>query len=185
MAKRKLKLQMHISLDGFVNDSNGANFNWEKDAKKFSIDNLKNVDSILLGRKTAEGFIPYWAGVAANPSHEDHKIGKLLTDIPKIILSKKLKQSKWENATVINGNIADEIKNLKKKKGKDIIVYGGHSFVASLIQQGLIDEYYFLLNPVAFGSGEQIFNTIKKGLRLTLQKSRAFKCGTVLLCYTP
>ena len=82
---RKLKLQMVMSLDGFAKgDHGGANIEWDKEAWQFCIDNLKNVDRILLGRKTAEGFISHWKGVTDNPKDSDYKLGKPLTDIPKL-----------------------------------------------------------------------------------------------------
>ena len=173
-----------MSLDGFVKgDHGGANIEWDKEAWQFCIDNLKNVDRILLGRKTAEGFISHWKGVTDNPKDSDYKLGKPLTDIPKIVFSRKRKTSKWDNATIANGDIVKEIKTLKKKKGKDMIVYGGYSFVSSLIQHELIDEYFLLINPVAYGSGEPIFNSIKKNLQLKLEKCKPFACGIVLLHY--
>lgn len=182
---RKLKLQMQISIDGFVTaDYGGTNFNWDNEVRSFSINNLKNVDSILLGRNTAEDFIPHWGRVASNQKDSDYEFGKLLTDIPKVVFSKKLKTSKWDNAAITKGDITKEIKTLKKKKGKDIIVYGGYSFVSSLIGHGLIEEFYLLVNPVAVGSGEPIFNSLKSSLKLTLKKCEPFVCGTVLLCYT-
>lgn len=74
---RKLKLQMVISLDGFLKDSKGGeSFTWDNEVYNFCVDNLKNVDCILLGRNTAEDFIPHWAGVASNPTDSDYKIGK-------------------------------------------------------------------------------------------------------------
>ena len=171
---RKLKLQMNISLDN----------KWDSGMSDFSIDNLKNVDCILHGRKTGEGFIPYWAEVASNPNESDHKLGRLFADIPNVIFSNTLKVSKWDNTSIINGDIKEEIKALKNKKGKDIIVYGGDSFVSSLIQQDLIDEFYLLVNPVAIGNGQQTFNPLKNDLELKLVNCKPFACGTVLLCYT-
>ncbi len=171
---RKLKLEMHISLSG-----------WDDQVMNFTIENLKNVDCILLGRKTAKDFIPHWAGVANNPKAADYKIGKLLTDIPKVVFSNKLKANKWDNTTIVKGDITEQIKILKKKKGKDIIVYGGYSFVSSLIQHGLIDEYYILLNPLSVNSEHPIVKELKNDLRLTLIKCKSFECGTVLLCYNP
>jgi dihydrofolate reductase len=168
---RKLKLQM-----------NGTNLDWDNEMMDFCIANLKNVDCILLGRKTAEGFIPHWAGVAGNPKDSDYKLGKPLADIPKVVFSKKLKTHKWDNATIVKGEIVKEIKTLKKKKGKDIIVYGGYSFASSLIGHELIDEIYLLVNPLA-GSGEPILKTLKNNLQFTLEKCKSFKCGTVLLHY--
>lgn len=183
---RKLKLQMQISLDGLVTmEYGGTNFNWDNEVRSFSIENLTNVDNILLGRNTAQDFIPHWAGVASNPNHNDHKFGKLLTDFPKVVFSKKLKTSKWDNTTIVNGDIVEEIKNLKKKTGKDIIVYGGSSFVSSLIQHGLVDEFYLLVNPTAVGNGLTIFKSLKDNLQLTLEKCETFTCGTVLLFYKP
>lgn len=170
---RKLKLQMNILLDD----------KWDNGMTNFSIANLKNVDCILLGRNTAEGFIPYWGEVASNPKDNLYKLGKPLAETPKVVFSKKLKTSKWDNATIVRGDIAKEIKTLKKKKGKDIIVYGGDSFVSSLIQHDLIDEFYLLVNPVAIGDGQPIFNPLKNNLQLTLVKCKPFACGAVLLHY--
>jgi dihydrofolate reductase len=182
---RKLKLQMQISLDGFVKaDYSVPNFIWNNEVRNFSIDNLKNVDCILLGRNTSEGFL-YWKEVAGNPKDKDYTFGKKVADIPKIIFSKKLKTSKWDNASIVKGDIAEQIKTLKKKKGKDIIVYGGYSFVSSLIQHQLIDEFYLLVNPFVVGSGEPIFKSLKSPLQLTLVKCKPFICGTVLLHYEP
>jgi dihydrofolate reductase len=175
---------MVVSIDGFAESKykNGGSA-WDNQAWKFCIDNLKNVDNILLGRKTAIGFIPYWKKIADKPKHNDYKIGKLLTDIPRVIFSKKLKASKWDNAIIENGDLVKEVKALKRKKGKDMIVYGGCSFVSQLIQNELIDDYYFLVNPYAYGSGIPIFNRLKKNLKLTLKSTRQFPSGLVLLHY--
>jgi dihydrofolate reductase len=163
---RKLKLQMVISPDGFVKGGyGGAGVRWDDEAWDFCIDNLNNVDCILLGRNTAEDFIPYWRGVANNPKDHEYKLGKPLNDIPKIVFSKKLKTSKWDNATIASGDVIKEIKALKRRKAKDMIVYGGYSFVSSLIQHALIDDYFLLVNPVAYGKGEPIFNSLKNNLQ--------------------
>ncbi|MCC6290116.1 MAG: dihydrofolate reductase family protein [Chitinophagaceae bacterium] len=170
---RKLKIQMNILLDS----------KWDSGMSAFSIDNLNNVDCILHGRKTAEGFIPYWTEVANNPNDGEHKLGKRFAEIPNVIFSNTLKSSKWKNTTILNGDIAEEITALKNKKGKDIIVYGGDSFVASLIQHDLIDEFYLLVNPAAIGNGQQTFNPLKNDVALKLINCKLFACGTVMLCY--
>jgi len=171
---RKLKLQMNILLD------NG----WDRGMSDFGIDNLKNVDCILHGRKTGEGFIPYWNEVASNPDDAEHQLGKRFAEIPNVIFSNTLTVSKRDNTTILNGDIAEEIKALKNKQDKDIIVYGGNSFVTSLIQHDLIDEYYLLVNPAALGNGQQSFNPIQNDLGLKLVKSEPLACGTVLLSYS-
>lgn len=169
---RKIKLQM-----------NGTDIKWDDEMVNFCAENLEDVDGILLGRNTAEDFIPYWAKVKDDPTDPDYKLGAPLTDIPKFVVSRTLTASKWENATVLNGDIKEQIEALKNKNGKDIIVYGGYSSVSSLIQLGLIDEFYFLINPVTIVNGDPLFKSLKGNLQLTFEKCRAFKCGSVLMCY--
>ena len=179
---RKIKLQMTASVDGFVKSKQGDSV-WDKGVTDFCIDNLKDVDDILLGRSTTEGFIPYWAEVAANPADEFNTLGKRLTEIPKIAFSNTIKSSKWENARVVGGNLKSEIMKIKSQPGKNIMVYGGVSFVSSLIEFDLVDEFYFLIYPFAAGNGEQIFGKLKENLFLTLKACQQFKCGIVLLRY--
>ncbi len=183
---RKLKLQMHLSLDNYVNmEQGGANFKWDDKVIKFCVDNLENVDIILLGRKTAEELIPFWDKVATNPSHSDFALGKRISEIPKLVFSNSISHSQWKNTAVLNGNFKDEILNLKKSTGKDILVYGGASFASALIQNNLIDEFYFLLNPFCLGKGITIFKQ-KEGVEtFTFLKSIPFPCGTILLNYKP
>lgn len=170
---RKLKLQMNIALDN----------KWDSGMSDFSIENLENVDCILHGRKTAEGFIPYWVEIANNPDDNEHQLGKRFSEIPNVVFSNTIKESKWGNTTIITGNFEKTIKALKNQKGENILVYGGDSFVSSLIQHDLIDEYYILANPASFGNGQKTFNPLKNDLELKFVDCKPFDCGTVLLHY--
>ena len=146
---RRLKVQMQVSIDGMVGaKERHTHFNWDKEVRQYSIANAASVDCILLGRKSATGFIPHWKSIAANPKDADFEFGKLVTDIPKVVFSRTLRKSEWPNATVANGEIVDSVNQLKGQTGKDLLVYGGSSFVASLIERNLIDEYHLLLNPI-------------------------------------
>ncbi len=181
---RRLKLQMQISIDGMVAAQKGKTFfNWDDEVRRYSIANAANADCILLGRKTAMGFIPHWKSVADNPKDADFEIGKIITGIPKVVFSRSLHKSEWANASIANDEIVDSVNQLKQQRGKDLLVYGGSSFVASLISHNLIDEYHLLVNPVALGSGQTIFSGLADTLRLNLVFNRAFSCGTVLLHY--
>ena len=185
---RKLKVQMQISIDGMVaaqRQTGPGQFNWDEEVRQYSIDNAANVDGIVLGRKTAAGFISHWKSVAANPKDADFEFGKLITGIPKVVFSRTLGKSEWPNATVATGEIADSVNQLKRQTGKDLLVYGGSSFVASLIEHNLVDEYHLLVNPVVLGNGVTIFAGLADPLCLNLVKNRMFSCGTVLLCYKP
>jgi len=182
---RKLKLQMQTSLDGIGTIAPDArNFKWDDEVRNFCIENLNKVDTIVLGRNTAEDFIPHWEKVSKDPGHDDYKFGKLLTDIPKVVFSEKIKSNKWANATLMGGDIEDEIRKLKNTPGGEMIVYGGISFVGSLLKHKLIDELCLLVNPAVFGKGETIYASVKNNLQLTLESSRPFACGTVLLSYS-
>lgn len=183
---RKLKLQLVVTLDGFglvPSDNGGKNFIWDDEVTNFCLDNLKNIDNIVLGRNTAEGFIPHWDGVARNPADKDYNLGKPLADIPKIVFSNRPTDSNWTNATTVNGDITTEITKLKNENGKDMIVYGGYSFVSSLVQNALVDEYYLLVEPVMIGSGQTFLKSLRNHMVLGLKQCRSFPCGMVLLHY--
>lgn len=108
-----------------------------------------------------------------------------MTDTTKIVFSKTLEKSEWDNTAIGKGDIEEEIQQLKNKPGKDIIVYGGANFVSNLLKQGLIDEYHFFINPAVLGNGMTIFKEIEQKLNLKLVKAKSFVCGIVVLCYQP
>jgi len=181
---RRLKLQMQMSLDGMVAARRRSEHsNWDEEVRQYSIENASNVDCLLIGRKIAPDFIRHWKSVSDNPKAPDHEFGALITNMPKIVFSKTTDKSEWANATVVNGDIVEEVNRLKGQVGKDLIVYGGHGFVSSLINHNLIDEFHFLLNPLAYGDGLSIFSGLRHSRRLKLARSREFSCGTVLLHY--
>ncbi len=185
---RKLKLQMQITIDGFVAGTNGEMdwmvFDWDDEMKNYVNEITESVDCIILGRKLAQGFIPSWISRITNPETADAFAHKMV-DTPKIVFSRTLEKAEWENTKLAKGDSMQEITQLREQPGKDIIVYGGGSFVSSLIRERLIDEYNLFVNPVALGKGMTIFNDLEDKLNLTLVKSKAFDCGIALLCYEP
>jgi dihydrofolate reductase len=136
-----------------------------------------------LGRKLAEGFIPHWAGVAADPEHPEFTAGQKFTDTPKVVFTQTLEQSKWGNTVLATGGLVDEITALKQQDGQDIIAYGGAEFVSALIKEGLIDDYHLFINPAAIGDGRPIFQALESKQNLTLVKATSFACGIVILHY--
>jgi dihydrofolate reductase len=183
---RKLKLQVQMTLDGFIAGINGEmdwiTWNWDEELKNYVIELTETIDCILLGRVLAQGFIPHWSAKAANletAEFFDHK----MNDTPKVVFSKTLETIEWENTILASGDFVEEITNLKQQNGKDMIVYGGANFVANLIRFNLIDEYHLFVNPTAIGNGMSIFKNLEEKLKLNLVKSTAFECGIVVLCY--
>ena len=186
---RKLKLQVQMTVDGYIAGLNGEmdfmEWNWDDELKQYVKDITEPVDCIILGRKLAEGFIPYWASIAANPDNMEFTAGKKFTDTHKVVFTKTLYKSEWDNTVLAKGDLVDEITKLKKQDGKDIIAYGGATFVSALIKQGLIDEFHLFINPTAIGNGMTIFKELNSKQNLTLVKSTSFDCAIVVLNYEP
>lgn len=186
---RKLKLQMQVSVDGYVAGLNGEmgwmTWNWDDALKNYVSELTDSIDSIIIGRKLAEGFIPYWAGVAGDANNPEQSFGKLMTDTPKVVFSQTLSESPWENTTIATGDLVDEINRLKQQDGKDMMTYGGAGLAANLLRHNLIDEYHLFINPTAIGRGLSIYANLEENLKLRLVRSQAFECGIVVLCYEP
>jgi len=185
---RELKLQMQISIDGFVSGPNGemdwVTWDWDEALNHYVTDLTGPVDTIILGRKLAEGFIPYWTSeLEKGAAGEDGAEKMVNTD--KIVFTRTLETSAWDRTELAKGNLVDEIRNLKELEGGDIIVYGGANFVSSLIKERLIDTLYLFVNPVAIGNGLPIFRDLESNQNMTLSESRVFPCGIVVLCYQP
>ena len=184
---RKLKLQVQITIDGFISGQNGKMdwmcFPWTEDIINYVREITEPVDTIILGRKLAEGFIPHWENVIQDPTNPEYEGGIKYTSTPKIVFTKTIEKSIWNNTNVANGELIEEITKLKNQSGKDIIAYGGGRFVTSLIIAGLIDEFHLFINPTAIGNGMTIFKGLNKNLNLKLKTAKQFDCGILLICY--
>lgn len=182
---KKLKLQMQISIYGFVAGLNGEldwmTWNWSDDIKKYVNDLHDTVDTILLGRKMTDGFISHWTSL--RPDNPEYPFAKIMVDTPKVVFTKTLENHNWINTRLAKGDLSEEVNNLKKEDGKGIIVYGGAGLVSSLIKYNLIDEYYLFINPTIIGKGLEIFNDVTDKRSLKLETSKAFDCGIVVNKY--
>jgi dihydrofolate reductase len=191
---RKLKLQVQMTIDGFVAGPNGEN-DWVFIAGKqdpevlqkiigFGVGLAASCDTLLLGRKLAAAeFCKHWENVAENqPDNPWHPLAQLIVNHRKIAFSRSETTLPSRNLEVENGDLATAVQALKNQPGKDILVYGGAGFVSSLVSFNLIDEYYIIVNPVAIGAGLSIF---KERKILNLESSTAYKNGKVLNKYLP
>ena len=188
--KRKLKLQMQLSIDGFASGPNGEldwmTWDWDEELKNYVKKITNSFDTILLGRKMTDGFVSHWTNIVENdPDSHEYSSAKIFVDTPKVVFTKTLNESKWANTTLAKGDLVDEVNNLKQKSGKDVIVYGGAGFVSSLIKNNLIDEYHLFINPSAIGKGMEIFKSLDDAMKLKLIKSRPFDCGITANHYEP
>jgi dihydrofolate reductase len=192
---RKLKLQMQTSVDGFVSTGPNDEQKWVTWALDDIFPNvmelLDSIDTIIIGRKLAVDYIPYWQGVVTKPDDPMYRFAQRIVAAKKIVFTRTLAKSDpvtigWGNTELAKkGDFVDEIKKLKEQTAKDIIVYGGCSFVSALVKEGLIDEFHLFVNPVALGNGVPIFNELKKIQNLKLKKSIVYNSGIVMLNYEP
>lgn len=184
---RKLKLQMQMSVDGFVSTGPNDEQHWVTwawdEIRPYVPGLLDSTDTILIGRKLAVDYIPYWQDVNTKPDDPMYEAAQRIVRAKKVVFTKTLDKSEWDNTELAKGDLANEIKKLKNQNGKDIIVYGGSSFVSAIIKEGLIDEFHLFVNPVALGNGVSIFNTLEKFQNLKLKKSIEYNSGIVMLNY--
>jgi len=178
---RKLKLQMQMTVDGFVAGTGGEmdwmTYNWGPKLNRYVSELTAPVDCIILGRRLAEGFIPHWA------SHPNELGAAKMNNTHKVVFTKTMHHSDWSNTTLAKGELLEEINRLKYSEGGDIITYGGIALVASLIRERLIDEFNLFINPTAIGHGISIFDELTSRQELQLVHAQAFEAGIVALRY--
>lgn len=178
---------MQVSLDGF--NSTGPNdeqkwvtWAWEE-IKQYVLDLAASADTEIIGRKLAIDYIPYWLDTYKKPEDPMYEVAKIKAKQKKIVFTKTLDKSIWDNTELAKGDLRAEINKLKKQDGKDIIVYGGSSFVSSLVKEGLIDEFHFFINPIALGKGVSVFEKLENWQPLELKESITCDSGIVILHY--
>jgi dihydrofolate reductase len=180
---RKVIVSNLVTLDGFFEGPKGE-LDWfivEEEFFDYVKEMFKTIDTILYGRKTYKLMEEYWPAAEDNDPTITHFMNKL----QKIVFSKTLGKAKWNNSKIIKENIAEEIHEMKKLPGKDMVIFGSGEIVSFLTNQGLIDEYRVILNPVILGEGNPMFKNINDKIKLNLFKSKKLKSGVMILYYQP
>jgi dihydrofolate reductase len=180
---RKLKLQMQVSVDGFVCGPNGEMdwvfMDWDQALMDYVTAITADVDTILMGRKLAEGFIPHWRAFIDNPE-TDSAGGRKMVFTPKIVFTNTVDENPWEYASLEKGDLKTAVQALKASPGGDIMTYGGASFAKALVAAGLVDEFHLFVNPTAIGAGLSIFG---QRTDLKMQATHHFDCGVAVLVF--
>ena len=178
---RKVVVSEFVSLDGVMEDPQWT-FPFNSDVQeKFKFNELKDSDSLLLGRVTYDGFAAAWP----NMVEQTGEYGEMMNGYAKYVVSSTLGKAEWNNSTIISGDIGEEIHKLKQQPGKDILVFGSCQLVQSLIQLDLIDEYRIMVFPVVLGSGQRLFREGLDKKVLKLSETQTFSSGVVVLTYHP
>ena len=176
---RKIAAGLFTSLDGVVESPEtwtGPYFNEQVGQAVGAL--MSANDAMLLGRATYEGFAAAFGGQSGGMADQ-------MNNTPKFVVSSTLTSADWQNSTLINGDVAEQIRQLKQQPGRNIGMSGSSTLVSWLLRQGLLDELHLLVFPVVIGSGKRLFSEPDGQVPLALAGSESFSTGVVHLSYQP
>lgn len=185
---RKLIVFNNVTLDGYFVGANG-DMSWahsgpnDAEYNAFVAGNASGGGELLFGRVTYELMAGYWPTQTA--IQNDPVVAEGMNNMPKVVFSRTLDKAPWNNTRLVRGDLASEVRAMKKAAGNGMAILGSGSIVSQLARDALIDEYHVVVNPVVLGEGRTMFDGVRRKLNLKLTKSRAFSNGKVFLCYEP
>jgi dihydrofolate reductase len=141
---------------------------------------IAQADTVLLGRRTYLEFAKLWPNQSS-----DVLMANFLNNSAKYVVSSTLSTLEWQPATLIKGNLAEEITKLKQQSGKNIQIPGSPTLVRSLLRDGLLDELSLNICPVVVGAGMRLFDEITHQVNLKLVDSKTFSNGVLGVTYRP
>ncbi|HEY3185341.1 MAG TPA: dihydrofolate reductase family protein [Gaiellaceae bacterium] len=179
---RRLTASFFISLDGVVEAPQNWHFPYFNDEMGAVVgEAIAASDAFLLGRRTYEEWAAFWPTEAAAES----PMAGPMNATPKHVVSTTLDKVEWQNSTLLEGDLAKAVTELKAKPGKNIGMSGSATLVRSLLELGLVDELRLLVHPLVVGSGAKLFENGTASVSLELVDSRTFSTGVVDLTYRP
>ena len=179
---RKLVAMELVSLDGVMGSPDGWAFPYtDAEMEAANAAGMAASDALLLGRVTYEEFAAFWPNQPGGTPMVDY-----INGVAKFVVSTTLEEPLgWSNSTLIGGNVAKRVADLKRQPGKDITVIGSDMLAHSLLRHGLLDELKLMVIPLVVGVGKRLFEEGGSRMGLELIESRAFGSGVVSLTYGP
>ena len=184
----KIIVSENVSLDGVVQDPTGdegfRHGGWfgqigDKDREewaKVELDEALGTEALLLGRRSDEWFAARWAGRSGEWADR-------LNSMPKYVVSSTLVEPHWNNSTVLNGEVANEVSKLKQELDGEIVVYASRQLVRTLMEHDLVDELRLTVYPVVLGDGERLFGETSDKKSMRLINTRTLGDDLVFLTY--
>jgi dihydrofolate reductase len=196
MTKRRIVMFNQVSADGFFADSHGG-LDWvvaDPEIHRRAVASMPDTDCIVLGRRTYEAFAGFWPAALGDSSapgpHGENKrdpsfvaMARWLNETQKLVFSKSLSRTSWGPSEVLSSIDPEQITALKRKPGKDMLMFGSGSIVSQLSEHGLIDEYRFVVCPLLLGRGKTLLGDLTTRVALELGSAESFASGNVLLTY--
>lgn len=190
-----LTISIQVSVDGVMQANGGNNDqldpgflrggwairNGDQESTAYIASTWERADAFLLGRKTYELFAGYWGGQDDN----SNLFSGAINVRPKYVVSNTLTDPAWTNTTVISGDIAGAIRELKAMPGGELVVVGSGVLTRWLLENELVDEINLIIFPVIVGDGLRLFPRQGKDFALELVETRAFPTGVLALTYRP
>ncbi|QIS05636.1 dihydrofolate reductase [Nocardia brasiliensis] len=181
---RKITAGLFMSLDGVIQDPQDWHFPYFNDEMGVAVNaQLGTADTLLLGRKTYDGFAGAWPEREA-AGGEDASFAKVLGDARKVVVSHQDLEFTWRNSELLQGELIEGVTALKQEPGGDIGMSGSVSVVLQLLDAGLLDELHLLVHPIVVGKGDRLFPDRESTLPLRLLSSQTFETGVLNLIYT-
>lgn len=178
---RKVIVSTYMTLDGRVDEIRDWAIAYNDDrAVKYHTDLMMNSDGLLLGRNTYEIFAALWPSLSGELPYIDK-----FNSMAKYVASTTLKDLKWENSHLIEGDVAEGVAKLKQQPGRDLVLYGCHDLMHSLLEHDLIDEYRILVHPVLLAKGRSFLKDGTERVNLDLVNTTALPGGVTILTYQP
>ena len=181
----KLNAFIFTTLNGFYHGA-GGDIRWHRhgeEENQYASESMKGGGILLFGRKTYDLMASYWPTPMA--LQNDPKVAEGMNRAEKVVFSRTMKKADWANTRVLNGDLGEEARRLKRESPKDMVLLGSGHVLTQLADLGLVDEYLVMVDPVALGEGGTLLKGLKSKLDLKLTSTRAFKSGVVLLSYEP
>lgn len=174
-----------VTLNGYFQGPDG-DISWHRhgaEESAYAAEGLGSGSVLLFGRVTYQMMASYWPTPMA--LKDSPVVAEGINSAEKIVFSRTLKKAEWNNTRLVKDNIVKAIRNMKETSKKDLTVLGSGSIVSQFADEGLVDEYSIMVDPVALGDGTPIFKGVKHKLDLKLTGTKTFKSGVVLLSYKP
>jgi dihydrofolate reductase len=148
---------------------------------KFMDEVFQEVDAFLLGRRTYEIFAASWP----NATDPNDPVAKSLNTLPKYVASSTLRDPQWNNTTVLDGDLASAVRELKDRDGRELQVHGSGRLVQFLLANDLVDRLNLLVFPVIVGAGSRLFPDSGIATGLALDSARTTPSGVAISVYRP